>query len=776
MNRLLAVLPACCLALGALAARVPGAAVDTTRLVPIVLDVPTATARYTTELALSNRGATSVTATLRYHPSLGAPSGGETSLALTPGQQLVVRDTIALLREKGLSLPEGEAQAGTLEVVFAGAESEDVVAATARTTTAVPSPTGRAGLAYGALRGGSTTRLLVYGLRESPADRSNLALLSTGTEPVTVKVTLRSGTGDGAAFVLYEAKTLPAFGWLQVNGVLGSAGMTNGWAEVERVGGAGAFSAYGVVNDNVTNDGSFLPPVPEGRSGGRLTVPVIAETATILSELVLANRSASAATLTLSYVRSLTAPDGADGVATVTLAPREQRIFPDAYALLRAAGVATGAERAGHVGSLRITVSGAPIDQVFAAARTGFRGPEGGSFGLFTPAVTPAEEAGPEVALHGLSADAENRSNVALVHTGPDGSGSIALEVRTYDGENGGVEKGSALRQTLAPGQHTQFNSILGNAGIRSGWVRVRRVEGSAPWLAYGVVNDGGLPGERTGDGAYVAMDLPAPVPAPAGTIGPAGGTVTLAGVGTLVVPPGALTSPVALTLTRHTNVPLDPNLDPETLVDLAPAGVRFAYPVPLTLSFDPARGPSGFAAHQLGVQRFEDPAWVPSASATADATARVVGGEITGGGTYGVRRLPSTAPCTSAESRQYDFWLGNWGYSAQGAFPGSNVITRDEQGCVIEENFSQQVYRGRSVNVYDPVTAKWHQTYIDTEGNRMVLIGTYTGDRMLLYETPGRRHSWRPLDANRIRLAMEESSNGGATWVERFTAQYTRR
>lgn len=62
---------------------------------------------------------------------------------------------------------------------------------------------------------------------------------------MTVKVTLRSGAGDGAAFVLYEAKTLPAFGWLQVNGVLSSAGMTNGWAEVEGVGATGAFSAYG---------------------------------------------------------------------------------------------------------------------------------------------------------------------------------------------------------------------------------------------------------------------------------------------------------------------------------------------------------------------------------------------------------------------------------------------------------------------------------------------------------------------------------------------------
>jgi hypothetical protein len=214
-------------------------------------------------------------------------------LALAPGQQLIVPDAIALLRERP---GRGEAQAGTLEVVFAGAESEDVVAATARTTTAVPSPTGRAGLAYGALRAGSTTRLLVYGLRESPSDRSNLALLSTGAEPVTVKVTLRSGTGDGAAFVLYEAKTLPAFGWLQVNGVLSRNDERMGQRKGRR---HQAFSAYGVERQRDE-------PPPVRRGGGRLTVPVIAETATILSELVLANRAS--VTLTLGSLTAPTAP------------------------------------------------------------------------------------------------------------------------------------------------------------------------------------------------------------------------------------------------------------------------------------------------------------------------------------------------------------------------------------------------------------------------------------------------------------------------------------
>ena len=41
---------------------------------------------------------------------------------------------------------------------------------------------------------------------------------------------------------------------------------------------------------------------------------------------------------------------------------------------------------------------------------------------------------------------------------------------------------------------------------MAAGSVRVRRTSGTAPWIAYGVVNDGAAPGERTGDGAYVAM------------------------------------------------------------------------------------------------------------------------------------------------------------------------------------------------------------------------------------------------------------------------------
>ena len=33
------------------------------------------------------------------------------------------------------------------------------------------------------------------------------------------------------------------------------------------------------------------------------------------------------------------------------------------------------------------------------------------------------------------------------------------------------------------------------------------RTSGANPFIAYAVLNDGGEPGARTGDGAYVAMD-----------------------------------------------------------------------------------------------------------------------------------------------------------------------------------------------------------------------------------------------------------------------------
>ena len=48
-------------------------------------------------------------------------------------------------------------------------------------------------------------------------------------------------------------------------------------------------------------------------------------------------------------------------------------------------------------------------------------------------------------------------------------------------------------------------------AGVTNGYFRVTRQTGNNPFIVYGVVNDGASPGQRSGDGAFVAMNVQRP-------------------------------------------------------------------------------------------------------------------------------------------------------------------------------------------------------------------------------------------------------------------------
>lgn len=501
--------------LGTLRARLvpPGSgARGNDRVVPIVLDVESGATRFTTELALSARGPNGVVATATYVPSLGTKSGGGTvGLTLAPGEQVVFPDAVAWLRSRGLAIPTSGPQGGTLTI----RPTSGLVAATARTTAAVsaPFPDGRAGLAYSALSptAASVDPLVLYGLRADATDRSNVALLNPDVVPVTVRVTAFSGARDGVSAVLSAAETLAPGEWRQLNNPLAAAGIRQGWVVVERTSAAGSFSAYGVVNDNATNDGSFVAPLPAWGTwaGSYLTLPALVEAGAFESELVLANRGASAATLALTYRESLSPAAGAGGSASVVLQPGEQRIVPDALAFLRQSGVALGAKgSASFAGALRVEVSGAALADVFVGARTASR-VGAGSFGLFYPALYPGQEAGAEAWIYGLKADAASRTNVAVFHAGADGSGDVTLELQAFAGATGAAA-GAPVAVTLAPGRWAQPAGFFAAAGGANGRVRVRRLSGTAAWSAYGVVNDGGTPGARTGDGAFVPS-VPAP-------------------------------------------------------------------------------------------------------------------------------------------------------------------------------------------------------------------------------------------------------------------------
>ena len=485
------------------------------KLIPVVLDVDTGSVHYTTEVVTTNRGGTVAVVSYAFTPAAGfGGRAGTVFEALRPGAQDVIPDMVAFLRERGLDLGvpgTGTSIVGTVRVTVDKLSAADGAAIVARTTaaTSAPHPEGAAGLAYDAidLSSASGAAQTVFAIRQNAEDRSNLAVVNTSGSPISVRVTAYSGAGDGLSRVVRSAESLPAWGWVQLNRVLEGTGISQGWVTVERVSGTGTFSAYGVINDGLTNDGSFVLPAAGSTGGTRLTVPVLVESASFRSELVLSNRGSSSATLVLRYVESGTPALGSGGTTTVALRPKEQLIIPEAIDWLRKRGLSLGSRGAGsYVGTLRIAVSGVSLAEVYAGARTGSPSPAGGQFGLFTPAVFEGREANPEAFVYGLRADATNRSNVAVLNSGADGVGAVSLELRTFDGDSDGVERGAPQTVSLAPGQFRQFNNVLAEAGIRNGWVRVRRLSGSAPWVTYGVVNDGGKPGERTGDGAYVPM------------------------------------------------------------------------------------------------------------------------------------------------------------------------------------------------------------------------------------------------------------------------------
>ena len=473
---------------------------------------------FTSELTLTNRGEREAKLDYTYRAHVGRGSG-TASEVLAPGQQKVQTNALVYLRSLGIPIPETGNRIGTLRVeVELGSEVEAVV----RTTTVVPD--GRAGLAYlgVAEEEGFTEAVYLCGLRQNSRDRSNLAFQNMGAPEegaITLRATVYSGeTSDTSPRVL-EDITLEPGGFHQYSPVLGVLDSTDGdrqgYVKVERVEGTARFYAYGVINDQANSDGSFVFPVTasslEGRTGQ--TLPVIVETSEFRSELTVTNFSEEARTLQFRFVAD--AIETTDHTADFTLMPMrleagEQRIIPDIVNQLRQQGV-EGLDLANRVyaGAVFVTEARGDLSGVVIGARTGSpAGPGGvwrGQYSLFYNAAPYGAAFTDSAWVDALQQNEENRSNLALVNTGEvDGSESVfSLEI--YDGETGLWVKTITTKPVPARGWH-QINSILGSyaPGTRQGYIRILKVSGENPFLAYGVVNDGGAPGERSGDGAYL--------------------------------------------------------------------------------------------------------------------------------------------------------------------------------------------------------------------------------------------------------------------------------
>ena len=468
---------------------------------------------FTSELTVTNRGTVWAIMDFTYTAHRGGGSG-VADVRLRPGQQRIIPNAIEYLRTRRVPIPDTGNRIGTLRVSFRGFSSSDV-GVTVRTTTTVPE--GRAGLAYPGVsaEAGFDEPVYLCGLRQNQQDRSNVAFQNLGTDadgPITLRTTVFSGDPEDSRPHVLEDRTLQPGGFYQYSGLLGVlasvGGNRQGYVKVERVEGTAPFYAYGVINDQANSDGSFVFPATasllEGTTGQ--TLPVIVETGVFTSELMVTNFSDVAKTVTFRFRAD--AVQTPDKTATIewTFHPGQQVIVPNIVDMVRKLGAA-GVGPAGQTfaGALFATVAEGDMSGIAIGARTSSSDGRGGQYGVYYNAV-PYGGAFLEGAwVEALQQNEENRSNLALVNTGEVDDSPSVFQLDIYDGATGMLAN-TVTGLTVPAGGWRQINGILGDyaPGTTQGYVRISKISGNNPFLAYGIINDGGAPGQRSGDGAYL--------------------------------------------------------------------------------------------------------------------------------------------------------------------------------------------------------------------------------------------------------------------------------
>jgi hypothetical protein len=150
----------------------------------------------------------------------------------------------------------------------------------------------------------------------------------------------------------------------------------------------------------------------------------------------------------------------------------------------------------------------------------------------------------------------------------------------------------------------------------------------------------------------------------------------------------------------------------------------------------------------------------------------------------------PASRPpsCSRPEHRQFDFWIGDWDVTRPDGRPaGTNRIRSIHGGCALQEEWSgASGSTGTSLNAYDVVSGRWHQTWIGNDGVLLKLNGSMKDGAMeLTGVTTGangtqtlQRIRWTPLAGTppRVRQLWERSTDGGRTWRVVFDGMYRRR
>jgi len=146
-----------------------------------------------------------------------------------------------------------------------------------------------------------------------------------------------------------------------------------------------------------------------------------------------------------------------------------------------------------------------------------------------------------------------------------------------------------------------------------------------------------------------------------------------------------------------------------------------------------------------------------------------------------------NSGPCaTDPQSRQLDFWLGNWTVTAPGgSSTATSKVSLALDQCLVVENWDGgRGHSGENMFDYSPEEKTWYGMFADNTGRVHIfsdgkvaagiaeLRGTSHGPKG---ETVLNKVSVVRIDANRVEQTWQKSTDNGATWTTEFRGEYTR-
>jgi len=146
------------------------------------------------------------------------------------------------------------------------------------------------------------------------------------------------------------------------------------------------------------------------------------------------------------------------------------------------------------------------------------------------------------------------------------------------------------------------------------------------------------------------------------------------------------------------------------------------------------------------------------------------------------------TAPCSTEQHRQFDFWVGEWQVkNINDEIVGNSKIEVISNDCALLENWkSTRGTEGKSLNYYSILDNKWHQKWIGANGIPIEFFGTYNAEKKALeYSGEGVGQGGVPLlnkltfyhlSDDYVRQLWEQSVDSGKTWTTVFDGHYRRK